>query len=66
MKLKLNKKKIKSLSSDKNALPVNATPQVGGGTGPGFCWNYTCDDFWRCRTGNYTNDRHCRLTDVCD
>ena len=31
MKLKLNKKKIKSLSSDNKAIPAEMTPQVAGG-----------------------------------
>ncbi|SFD69536.1 hypothetical protein [Pseudoalteromonas denitrificans] len=31
MKLKLNKKKLKNLSKDSAALPVEMTPQVGGG-----------------------------------
>jgi len=31
MKLKLNKKKIKNLSKDNKALPVDMTPQIGGG-----------------------------------
>ncbi|MCF2907544.1 hypothetical protein L1285_04330 [Pseudoalteromonas sp. DL2-H2.2] len=32
MNLKLNKKKMKSLSSDSNNMPRNMTPQVAGGT----------------------------------
>ncbi|WP_125716669.1 hypothetical protein [Pseudoalteromonas rubra] len=31
MNLKLNKKKMKSLSSDSNNMPHNMTPQVAGG-----------------------------------
>ena len=31
MKLKLNKKKIKSLSRDSHALPAELTQEVGGG-----------------------------------
>ncbi|MBB1385587.1 hypothetical protein H5119_08545 [Pseudoalteromonas sp. SG45-5] len=31
MKLKLSKKKIKSLSHDKKAVPIEMTPQVAGG-----------------------------------
>lgn len=31
MKLKLNKKKIKNLSKDTKAIPVELTPQVAGG-----------------------------------
>ncbi|ALO43805.1 hypothetical protein [Pseudoalteromonas phenolica] len=31
MKLKLNKKKMKSLSSDNKAIPAEMTPQVAGG-----------------------------------
>ena len=31
MKLKLNKKKIKSLSNDNKAIPAEMTPQVAGG-----------------------------------
>jgi hypothetical protein len=29
--LKLNKKKLKNLSKDNQALPMDITPQVGGG-----------------------------------
>ncbi|AOT09146.1 hypothetical protein [Pseudoalteromonas luteoviolacea] len=46
MNLKLNKKSIKKLTTDKHALPKNATPQIGGGFGlsvdvcntDGVCW----------------------------
>ena len=31
MKLKLNKKKLKNLSKDKNALPADMTAKIGGG-----------------------------------
>lgn len=31
MKLKLNKKKLKNLTKDTKALPVDMTPQVAGG-----------------------------------
>jgi hypothetical protein len=31
MKLQLNKKKLKNLSKDNQALPMDVTPQVGGG-----------------------------------
>ena len=31
MKLKLNKKKLKNLSNDANALPADLTPRVAGG-----------------------------------
>ncbi|KZN47923.1 hypothetical protein [Pseudoalteromonas luteoviolacea] len=30
MNLKLSKKSIKKLTADKNSLPLEATPQVGG------------------------------------
>ena len=33
MKLKLNKKKIKSLSNDNKAIPAEVTPKVAGGRG---------------------------------
>lgn len=33
MKLQLNKKKLKNLSKDNKALPMDVTPQVGGGSG---------------------------------
>ncbi len=36
MKLQLNKKKLKNLSKDNKALPMDVTPQVGGG-GQGAC-----------------------------
>ncbi len=32
MKLKLNKKKIKTLSADSSNIPAEMTPQVAGGT----------------------------------
>ncbi|TLX46011.1 hypothetical protein C1E24_15960 [Pseudoalteromonas phenolica] len=32
MKLKLNKKKIKTLSADNSNIPADMTPQVAGGT----------------------------------
>ena len=31
MELKLNKKRLKNLSTDDKALPVEITPQIGGG-----------------------------------
>ncbi len=31
MKLKLNKKKMKSLTNDSKTIPANATPQIAGG-----------------------------------
>ncbi|WP_281559538.1 hypothetical protein [Thalassomonas sp. RHCl1] len=31
MKLQLNKKKLKNLSKDNKAVPMQLTPQVGGG-----------------------------------
>lgn len=31
MKLKLNKKKLKNLSNDNKALPVDMTPMIAGG-----------------------------------
>jgi len=40
MKLKLNKKKLKNLSKDKNALPAEMTPQIGGAKA-----NYEAPDF---------------------
>lgn len=36
MKIKLNKKKIKSLSDDKKTIPAEMTPQVAGGNGDEF------------------------------
>jgi len=38
MKLKLNKKKLKNLSTDKAMLPDGMTPQVAGGGGGGSAW----------------------------
>ncbi|SFD57486.1 hypothetical protein [Pseudoalteromonas denitrificans] len=39
MKLKLNKKKLKNLSKDHQALPSDMTPQVGGGIYSRYaCW----------------------------
>ncbi|ESP94561.1 MULTISPECIES: hypothetical protein [Pseudoalteromonas] len=32
MKVKLNKKPLKKLSKNKTALPVEATPQIAGGS----------------------------------
>ncbi len=37
MKLKLNKKKLKNLSKDNKVLPMEMTPQIGGGRGQGVC-----------------------------
>ncbi|KZN50032.1 hypothetical protein [Pseudoalteromonas luteoviolacea] len=42
MKLNLNKKKLKSLSSDSNAFPADLTPRVGGGRGKAVDSEYTC------------------------
>ncbi|SFD48722.1 hypothetical protein [Pseudoalteromonas denitrificans] len=47
MKLKLNKKKLKNLSNDNKALPMNMTPKIGGARGPeseAFCQN--TNDYW--------------------
>ncbi|OHU84971.1 MULTISPECIES: hypothetical protein [Pseudoalteromonas] len=51
MKLSINKKKLKTLSSDKNILSKKLTPNVAGGvlepdtdrckTDPYFCGDYT-------------------------
>jgi len=45
MNLKLSKKSIKKLTADKNSLPVEATPRVGGAAvseivcnSDGICW----------------------------
>ncbi|NOU51146.1 hypothetical protein HG263_11455 [Pseudoalteromonas sp. JBTF-M23] len=49
MKLKLNKKNLKLVSNNKNHIPANATPQIGGGVYPntvsacGECSGYTGD-----------------------
>jgi hypothetical protein len=50
MKLKLNKKKMKSLSSDKVTVPANMTPKIAGGQQEAF-WSIDLDDrAWsRCR-----------------
>ena len=42
MKLQLNKKKIKTLSTDNNSIPAAMTPQVAGG-GPGASAAETCN-----------------------
>ncbi len=41
MKLKLNKKKLKNLSKDNKALPLDMTPQIGGASPD-------TDDGWAC------------------
>ncbi|SFD50152.1 hypothetical protein [Pseudoalteromonas denitrificans] len=51
MKLKLNKKKLKNLSKDNNALPAAMTPQVGGGTGTDGQSN-VCTRSVGCETGD--------------
>ncbi|SFD37288.1 hypothetical protein [Pseudoalteromonas denitrificans] len=38
MKLKLNKKKIKNLSQDKQSLPAAMTPQIAGGVDTNKSW----------------------------
>ncbi|TMP78264.1 hypothetical protein CWB73_17070 [Pseudoalteromonas phenolica] len=57
MKLKLNKKKIKALSSDSKSIPAEMTPQVAGGNkyftdvtsawGLTHCVAHTCG-VWTC------------------
>ena len=43
MKLKLNKKKIKTLSADNSNIPAEMTPQVAGGTQINSSYNtYRC------------------------
>lgn len=44
MKLKLNKKQMKSLSSNDKSMPLAMTPQVAGGTGwwPTDCLRTIC------------------------
>ncbi|RJE77587.1 hypothetical protein BGP78_00870 [Pseudoalteromonas sp. MSK9-3] len=37
MRLKVKKKSLKDLSLDNNALPMNVTPQVGGGVSSMVC-----------------------------
>ncbi|KZN45416.1 hypothetical protein L1077_20695 [Pseudoalteromonas luteoviolacea] len=68
MKLSLNKKSFKSLSQDNKQLPVNATPEVGGGRLTDNCTNHcgsvkaqTCD------TLLYTNKQQtaCCWTAMC-
>ena len=51
MKLKLNKKKIKRLSTDNSSIPVAMTPQVAGG-GPGASAAETCNPQF-CLIGSY-------------
>lgn len=43
MKLKLNKKKMKSLSSDKVTVPANMTPKVVGGQQVAF-WSIDLEE----------------------
>ena len=55
MKLKLNKKKMKSLSNDYKAIPAAMTPKVAGGfdTVPfTHDFAYTCSDFGAHHTCN--------------
>ncbi|CAH9053286.1 hypothetical protein PSECIP111854_01140 [Pseudoalteromonas sp. CIP111854] len=43
MLLKLNKKKIKTLSQDNSSIPENMTPQIAGGTNINSSYNtYRC------------------------
>lgn len=54
MKLKLNKKAVKSLIKDKQALPSELTPQVGGAAnGPGPSNPIVCHSHPVCWTINY-------------
>ncbi|MCF2907375.1 hypothetical protein L1285_03475 [Pseudoalteromonas sp. DL2-H2.2] len=50
MKLKLNKKKMKTLSTDHSNLPANMTPQVAGGTDINSSY-----PSYRCGGGNDTS-----------
>ncbi|MDK1288706.1 hypothetical protein [Pseudoalteromonas umbrosa] len=60
MKLKLNKKKIKSLTADAKSLPAKATPAIAGG------YQYTHDQF--CRDFSFgpylclTDESKCKTT----
>ena len=56
MKLQLNKRAVKSLSKDKQALPSELTPQVGGAAktkGPGPSNPIVCQSYPVCWTVNY-------------
>jgi hypothetical protein len=57
MKLKLNKKKVKSLTKDKATLPAEVTPQVGGASYVACMSDFTCDDAYSCR--------YCGMTKYC-
>jgi hypothetical protein len=52
MKLKLNKKKIKSLSNDNKAIPADMTPQVAGGVTSRPCGPMTHDYQYTCGIGH--------------
>jgi len=54
MKLKLNKKKIKSLSKETQNLPKDVTPQIGGG-------GWWTQPAWRCMSylGCVSNRDYC-------
>lgn len=55
MKIKLQKKNIKKLSSNVTSLKNNQTPQIAGGQGPtqGACFSAGCDTavYLGCKTG---------------
>ncbi|WDE02162.1 MULTISPECIES: hypothetical protein [Thalassomonas] len=58
MKLQLNKKKLKNLSKDKNALPAAMTPQIAGGRDTRF----SADDYATCP---YTETCGCQTSYLC-
>ncbi|SFD19964.1 hypothetical protein [Pseudoalteromonas denitrificans] len=67
MKLKLNKKKLKNLSKDNNALPADMTPQVGGGRYTHVCRNtLNCNRLSEdgCASGGCISKTNCG-TDTC-
>ena len=54
MKLKLNKKKMKSLTNDNKTIPAEATPQIAGGTFFSndrltHCYAHTCGMGYTCK-----------------
>ncbi len=61
MKLKLNKKKLKNLSKDNNALPADMTPKIAGGNYTG----YTCNASNTCLTTWSEQPNNCNFSYIC-
>ncbi|AZZ97648.1 hypothetical protein [Pseudoalteromonas sp. R3] len=61
MKLKLNKKKVKTLSADNSVLPVKMTGKIAGGVPP----TSNCPSDWDTRTSYTCTTLNCAETYNC-